>query len=158
MMKKIFFVLLFLTGCGFSPLYQSKNINGGNVPVQVAPIPEQYGFNMHQAIQNKFGRTENTKYILKVDSPSFNSWDQTIDNKNFATIMGISGTVSYSLTEKVSNKVLLKSSASLNSSYSVVRDPYATIVAERKIKKELAEQLADHISLHVLGTLTGTHQ
>ena len=109
MMKKIFFVLLFLTGCGFSPLYQSKNINGGNVPVQVAPIPDQYGFNMHQAIQNKLGRAENTKYLLKVDPPSFDSWDQTIDSKNFATVMGISGTVSYSLTEKASHKVILKS-------------------------------------------------
>ena len=157
-MKKILFMLLFLTGCGFAPLYQQEKTKAGNVPVQVAPISGQYGFNMRQTIQNKLGQTEKTLYVLSVNPPSFRLWDQTIDSKNFATTMGISGTISYSLTEKSSKKVILKSSASLNSSYSVVKDPYATTVAERKVKRELAEQLADQVSLHVLGTLAGVRQ
>jgi len=157
-MKKLFLLCLFLTGCGFTPLYQSKNIENGNVPVYVAPIPDQYGFNMRQTIQNKMGKSEEKLYVLTVDAPSFHTWDQTIDSKNFATIMGISASVSYRLTEKATQKVLLNTSTSLSSSYSVVKDPYATTVAERKVKKELAEQLADKVSLHVLGTLTGVHQ
>ena len=157
-MKKLFWAFLVLTGCGFSPLYHSKTLECGNVPVFVAPIPNQYGASMRQTIQNKMGHAEKKLYTLSVASPSFNTWDQTIDSKNFATIMGISASVSYRLTENATKKVLLDSSTSLTSSYSVVKDPYATTVAERKVKKELAEQLADKVTLHVLGTLTGVHK
>ena len=157
-MKKLFlFIVLFLSACGFSPLYKEVSTEGGSVPVQVNPIPNQYGFAMREIIQNRFGDASDKKYILTVSSPSFSSWDQTIDNKNFATLMGISGTVHYRLVEKSTQTVLLDSSASLNSSYSVVPDPYATTIAERKSKKELAERLAEQVSLHVLGTLAGVH-
>ena len=69
--------------------------------------------------------------------------------------MGIRGTVHYKLTENKTKKVLLNDSTLLTSSYSVVKDPYATTIAERKVKKELSEQLAEQVSLHVLGTLAG---
>ena len=69
--------------------------------------------------------------------------------------MGISGSVSYLLTESATKKVLLDDVTSLTSSYSVVKDPYATVVAQQKIEKELAQQLAEQVSLHVLGTLAG---
>ena len=155
MKKTLLAFLLFTTACGFSPLYQSFTTEGENVPVFVAPISDQYGFQMRQIIQNKFGDSQNTQYTLTVSAPSFNTWDQTIDDKNFTTIMGITGTVHYNLTEDKTKKSLLNDSAFLTSSYSVVKDPYATVVAERKVKKELAEQLAEQVSLHVLGTLAG---
>ena len=155
MKKLLFATFLFLSACGFSPLYQSVPTEEGNVPVQVEPIPDQYGFSMRQIIQNKFGNSKDTSYTLTVSAPTFHSWDQTIDDKNFTTIMGIRGTVHYKLTENKTKKVLLNDSALLNSSYSVVKDPYATTIAERKVKKELSEQLAEQVSLHVLGTLAG---
>ena len=155
-MKKLLFVfMLFLSACGFSPLYKEVSTEGTSVPVQVEPISGQYGFEMRHIILNKLGNSSDKKYSLTVSQPSFSSWDQTIDNKNFATLMGISGTVHYRLVEKATQKVLLDSSNSLSSSYSVVTDPYATTVAERKSKKELAERLAEQVSLHVLGTLAG---
>jgi len=72
--------------------------------------------------------------------------------------MGIRGTVHYQLIENGTKKVILDNGISMNSSYSVVKDPYATVVAERKVKKELADQLAEQISLHVLGTLAGINK
>ena len=155
MKKLLFATFLFLSACGFSPLYQSVPTEEGNVPVQVEPIPDQYGFSMRQIIQNKFGNSKDTSYTLTVSAPTFHSWDQTIDDKNFTTIMGIRGTVHYKLTENKTKKVLLNDSTLLTSSYSVVKDPYATTIAERKVKKELSEQLAEQVSLHVLGTLAG---
>ena len=155
MKKLILFSFLFLSACGFSPLYKEVATQGGNVPVKVAPIPDQYGFAMRQIIQDKLGNTTETHYTLTVSAPTFSSWDKTIDDKNFATMMGITGTVSYTLIENKTHKEILNSDTSLTSSYSVVKDPYATTVAERKVKKELSEQLAEQISLHVLGTLAG---
>lgn len=155
-MKKIFLGCLLLLGaCGFSPLYQQNNTENVNVPVKVAPIPNQYGFAMGQVLQNKFGASSDTTYLLTVSAPQFSEWDQTIDAKNFTTIMGISGVVTYNLTDIATQKVLLNSSTYLTSSYSVVKDPYATVVAQKKVQKELAEQLAEQVSLHVLGTLAG---
>ena len=158
-MKKLFLGLfLFLSACGFSPLYQNITAESTDVPVKVAPIPNQYGFSMRQIIQDKMGSFDTPLYTLTVSSPSFSSWDQTIDSKNFATIMGIRGTVHYQLIENGTKKVILDNGISMNSSYSVVKDPYATVVAERKVKKELADQLAEQISLHVLGTLAGINK
>ena len=157
-MKRILLgFLLFLGACGFSPLYQSTETGASSVPVEVAPIPKQYGFMMRQVLQGKFGAGSDTSYVLTLNAPTFTQWDQTIDDKNFTTIMGISGSVSYQLTEKATQKILLKNSTSLSSSYSVVKDPYATVVAQQKIEKELARQLAEQVSLHVLGTLAGVN-
>ncbi|MBO7605219.1 MAG: hypothetical protein J6S61_01960, partial [Elusimicrobiaceae bacterium] len=139
-------------------LYKEVSTKGESVPVKIAPISDQYGFSMRQVIQNKFGNPTDTQYTLTVSAPTFSSWDQTIDDKNFATMMGVVGSVSYTLTENKTHKEILNSSVSLASSYSVVKDPYATTVAERKVKKELAEQLAEQVSLHVLASLAGVHQ
>ena len=158
MKKLILFSFLFLSACGFSPLYKEVSTQGDSVPVKVAPIPDQYGFAMRQVIQNKLGNSSDSQYTLTVSAPTFSNWDQTIDDKNFTTIMGISGSVDYFLTENTSHQKVLNSSVSLTSSYSVVKDPYATTVAERKVKKELAEQLAEQVSLHVLAVLAGVHQ
>ena len=157
-MKKLLFgFLLFLGACGFSPLYQKIESESASVPVEVAPIPNQYGFMMRQVLQSKFGSSTQDIYLLTLTAPTFLQWDQTIDDKNFTTIMGISGSVSYQLTEKNSQKILLKNSTTLASSYSVVKDPYATVVAKQKVEKELARQLAEQVSLHVLGTLSGVN-
>ena len=157
MKKFLLTIFLFLSACGFSPLYKEVTIQNGNGAVKVTPIPGQYGSVMCQIIQDKLGNNSDSRYTLSVSSPVFSSWDQTIDNKNFATMMGITGKSSYTLVENKTNKPIVSSSTSLSSSYSVVKDPYATTVAERKVKKELAEQLAEQISLHVLGALTGVH-
>ena len=158
-MKKIFSAFIFLlAGCGFSPLYSNVTTDQQDVPVQVAPIPNQYGASMRQVIQGKLGKTDTPLYTLTVSAPSFSSWDQTIDSKNFATTMGIQGSVSYQLRENSTHQVILNHSVFLNSSYSVVKDPYATVVAERKVKKELADQLAEQVSLHVLATLAGINK
>ena len=158
-MKKLLFVFLFFLGaCGFSPLYNEVMVAEENVSVKVDPIPDEYGFLMRKIIQGKMGISENPRYTLTVSAPRFSSWDQTIDSKNFATMMEVRGVVSYKLVENSTKKVLVNSSTSLSGSYSVVKDPYATTVAERKVKKELAEQLADQVSIHVLGALSGVRK
>ena len=158
-MKKLLFIfLLFLGACGFSPLYKEVMVSEESVSVKVDPIPDEYGVSMRKIIQGKMGISEKPLYTLIVSAPSFSSWDQTIDSKNFATMMEISGVVSYKLVENKTKKVILSSSTSLSGSYSVVKDPYATTVAERKVKKELAEQLADQVSIHVLGALSGVRK
>ena len=157
-MKKILLTaLLFVSACGFSPLYKEATTEGGTVPVKVNAIPDQYGFDMRKIIQDKFGNATDYQYTLTVSAPTFSSRDRTIDDKNFATVMGIKGSANYRLTENKTHKQILNNSTTLTSSYSVVKDPYATNVAERKAKKDLAKQLAEQISLHVLSTLSGVN-
>ena len=155
-MKKFFIAFFFLmAGCGFTPLYNETFLKEGSVPVTVEPIPGQHGVSMRQRILSKVGISEHPLYTLSVSAPSFSLNDKSIDSKNFATMMSVYGSTSYSLTENKTKKVVLKSSASANSSYSVTKDPYATTIAERKIKKELAEQMAEQISQHMLVVLSG---
>ena len=156
-MKKLLFVfLLFLGSCGFSPLYQELSSKGSDVSVQVSPISGKFGATMRQTILSKMGQPSDVaKYELIVIAPTFTSWDQTIDNKNFSSLIGLTIHCNYVLVEKESKKTVLKDSATLSSSYSVVQDPYMTTVAERKAKQELAKQLAEQISMHVLSVLSG---
>lgn len=154
-MKKFFIAFFFLmAGCGFSPLYNESFTKQGSLPVLVDPIPNQYGVSMRQRILSKVGRSEHPVYTLSVSAPSFSSDDQTIDSKNFATMMSVSGTANYSLVDKKTEKTILKSTTSASGSYSVTKDPYASTIAERKMKKELAEQIADQIAQHVLVVLS----
>ena len=158
-MKKLIFVFLFfLEACGFSPLYKEVMVEGESVPVKVDPIPDEYGFLMRKIIQGKMGTTDTPLYTLTVSAPSFHSSDQAINNQNFATVMEVRGRVSYRLVENATQKVLVNSSTSLTGSYSVVKDPYATTVAEQKVRKELVEQMSDQVSIHILGVLSGVRK
>ena len=147
---------LFLSGCGFSPLYQKAKQDYQEIPVYVMPVPDTYGHSIRQTIIDKIGGVSDSsaKYTLTVQAPTFSSSDQSIDNRNFSSIIGLTIKCPYTLTKKSNKKVIAKSTASLFTSYAVVQDPYATTVAERKAKSELAKQVAEQITIHILSVLS----
>lgn len=156
-MKKVLFSLLFLTGCGFTPLYGTQNHSLLNASVTVSPIPNQYGQNMAQIIKNALPvnqKEAQSQYKLTVSSPSFTSGDKTITSDEFASTMQVTATANYQLTDLKTQKTVLSEKISAVSSYSVVVNPYATTVAEQKIQKELADQIAEQIALDVLTKLS----
>ena len=157
-MKKFLFFLLFLTGCGFTPLYsQNQNSALKDVQIEVMPIAEQYGAKMRRIIQNAlpvYNQEIPTRYQLVVQPPVFSAGNRTITNDEFASMMQITAQTSYQLIQTKSSKVVFSNTVSSVSSYAVVKDPYATTIAKNHIQKDLAEQLAQQISLDVLSKLS----
>lgn len=156
-MKKLLFSLLLLTGCGFTPLYSQNNTSLQDVQITVKPIPNQYGFQMRRIIQNKL-QTQNEKavrqYYLTVEPPSFSAGDKTITSNELASTMQITGKTNYQLQDSKDGKNICSGRITAVSSYSVVRDPYATTVAKNHIQEELAKQLAEQIALDVMAQLS----
>jgi hypothetical protein len=156
-MKKILFSLLFLTGCGFTPLYGTQNHSLYNTSVVLTPIANQYGESMGRIIKNALPTPEEkvqNQYKLTVSSPSFSSYDKTITSDEFASTMQITANTTYQLQDLKTNKTILSEKISAVSSYSVVANPYATTVAKNKLQQELADQLAEQIALDVLTKLS----
>ena len=157
-MKKLLFFLLLLTGCGFTPLYSQNNTYLTNTKVIVNPISNQYGDQMRRIIQNGLQtQAQNPKYQYRliVKSPSFDMGDKTITSNEFASTMQVIGKTSYYLQNIQTNTNDYVGEVRAVSSYSVVKDPYATTVAQKHIKEELSKQLAEQITLDVLAKLSG---
>ncbi len=156
-MKKILFSLLFITGCGFTPLYGTKNYSLHDTHLIVSPIPNKYGESMTRIIKNALPAPQNEttkQYKLTVSSPSFSSGDKTITSDEFASTIQVSAFSTYQLQNLKTQKTILSEKITAVSSYSVVSNPYATTVAENKIQQELAEQIAEQIALDVLTKLS----
>ena len=156
-MKQLFLIIfLFLTGCGFSPLYKKVAVNNQEIPVYVQPVSDTYGHSIRQSILDKIGSisSNSAEYILTLKTPSFTSSDEAIDNKNFSSIVGLTIKCPYTLTKKSNNKIIARNTTTLFTSYAVVQDPYATTVAERKAKYELAKQIAEQITIHILSIIS----
>ncbi len=156
-MKRLFFFLLLLSGCGFSPLYSETNSYLKDTQVSVLPIPNRYGDKMRRVIEKALftnSQSPKNKYRLFVAEPSFSSGDKTITSDEFASTMQVTAKTTYQLDNATTGKTVYKGTIQSVSSYSVVRDPYATTVAKNHIQEELAQQLAQQISLDVLAQLS----
>lgn len=160
-MKKLLFSLLFLAGCGFTPLYSQNNTFLKDDKVIVDPIPDQYGYQMKLILEkNLFSPSESPKntYHLLVQSPTFSAGDKTITADEFASTMQVSGKAYYYLKDSKTGKIAYSNDVVVVSSYSVVKDPYATTVAKNHIQEELSKQLAEQIALDVMAKLSGEQQ
>ena len=156
-MKKLLFALLLLTGCGFTPLYSQNNTSLQDVQIAVKPIPNQYGFQMRRIIQNNLQTQTKSpahEYYLTVGPPSFSTGDKTITSNELASTMQITGRTNYQLQDSKDRKNIYLGNVIAVSSYSVVKDPYATTVAKNHIQEELTKQLAEQIALDVMAQLS----
>ena len=160
-MKKLLFSFLLLTGCGFTPLYSQNNIYLKDAQVIVDPISNQYGDVMRRIIQNEL-HTQSVnpshKYRLTVKPPSFSGGDKTITANELASTMQITAQTDYRLNDSKTGKIIYSGQVLSVGSYAVVRNPYATTVAQNHTQEELAKQLAQQISLDVLTKLSGESQ
>ena len=156
-MKKLLFSLLLLTGCGFTPLYSQNNTYLKDSHITVDPIPNQYGDQMRQILQNSLNtNAENPKnqYRLIVTAPTFKAGDKTITADEFASTMQVTGKTSYYLKDLKTKRNIYFGNLVSVGSYMVVKDPYATTVARNHIQEELSKQLAEQVALDVLTKLS----
>lgn len=151
-MRRVSFLLMaatLLVGCGLRPVYSGGA--GGAVAtslrsITVAPIPEQSGWLVRNALVDRLGRPGAGQSIYRLDV--------TLDDN--LTSFGIRGDraatrerrtlrARYQLVNLSTGLVVLDATAGSDAGIDIVSSPYATVAAEQSALENLAGILADQI-------------
>lgn len=153
--KVVLASLLFVSGCGFSPLYVQQEKNGITKTEQilVSPIAEYNGYVLKQGLEDAFNPQKKhvaKKYILNVSLKNPVLSSQSIQGDNFASRKKVTLAASYQLIDKETKKVLLSSSTKAYGAYNVFYEPYTTYQSEKKQVDNLVQILITNISTRVV--------
>lgn len=149
----VLLVTIFISGCGFTPLYSTTQ----NKNVCVEPIPEHEGYIIYQQLKNRFTGIKDCQYTLRVSTPVFKLSDAGISDHSFTTTQRINVKATYTLFNKDKKKVL-SSSAEAEGSSSIIDNPYASVVARETNEQNLLPILANSIETHVSTFLLRNNQ
>ena len=150
--KIIFAVLLLISACGFSPLYNQHKSANLTEKIRIQEPKTQNDFAFYLQLTNRF--TEGgSKYILNYAITSSKK-DVGINFDGTAHRVEIFASVSFSLIEVELDVELLSDKEAMSLSYSNFGSTAAVLNAERITKKQLmvllADKVADRISLTIV--------
>ena len=150
--KIIFAVLLLISACGFSPLYNSHNSAKLAEKISIQEPNTQNDFVFYLQLTNRF--TEgSSKYILNY-AITTSKKDRGLNFDGTAHRVEISGSVSFNLIDAESGVKLLSDKEEMSLSYSNFGSTAAVLNAERITNKQLvvllADKVADRISLAIV--------
>lgn len=160
-----FLLILFLCGCGFEPLYVEKKtssewyydnefdtgIQEEMALVKVELIQDRIGQLIRNDLLDKLtpkGQPKEPKYYLKVTDIQKEEIDQALRNDITATRKKVIYTISYVLKNK-EHETLITGSSVAYLGYDILRDPYSTTFAQKKLEKNAAKIVANDISLRL---------
>ncbi|MBK1671191.1 hypothetical protein CKO28_24620 [Rhodovibrio sodomensis] len=155
-------LLVAAAGCGFQPMYAERAQPGsGQISpavrnsVAIAPIPDRIGQQLHNALRDQLnprGQPTDPAYRLRVRISSV-SEPSTLRSDGTATRRSFTLQATWQLDDYDSSRRLFTSSAGARTSYNVVDQPYATVVAFRDAQERVVEQVARDIAARVTGVL-----
>ena len=142
-------MLLLISACGFSPLYNSHNSAKMAEKISIQEPNTQNDFVFYLQLTNRF--TEgSSKYILNY-AITTSKKDRGLNFDGTAHRVEISGSVSFNLMDTDSGVELLSGKEQMSLSYSTFGSTAAVLNAERTTNKQLvvllADKVADRISL-----------
>ncbi|MBQ7413483.1 MAG: hypothetical protein IJV07_04350 [Alphaproteobacteria bacterium] len=152
--KIMFWGLFLLSGCGFQPLYtQKETLINQTAAVQINPIAGNGGYQMGLILKDKLNPDDiqvSKKYKLTVVLQQPKYANQSIRSDNFASLESMMLSADYQLTDLSNQKTLISSSVNSNGLFNLIKDPYATVVAQDKLYDNLIQLMGNDIAMHVL--------
>lgn len=148
-------VAVFLTGCGFNPMYGARDDGGSTVAdlsaITVAPVTEagrayRLGQMMEHELGDRFyrGGVQPVRYRLEMDLER--------DREGFGfradeavTRVGLRLRARYRLIETATDAVVFEDTAQAYNSFDVVQSEYATLAAEEDMEARLVNDLGQII-------------
>ena len=150
--KIIFAVLLLISACGFSPLYNQHKSANLTEKIRIQEPNTQNDFAFYLQLTNRFTQG-GSKYNLNYAITSSKK-DVGINFDGTAHRVEIFASVSFSLIEVELGVELLSDKEAMSLSYSNFGSTAAVLNAERITKKQLmvilADKVADRISLTIV--------
>ncbi len=158
-------LIALIAGCGFEPLYVEKKTSGEwyydnefdtgiieeMASVKVELIQDRIGQLIRNDLLDKLspkGQPAHPKYYLKITGIKKREIDQALRNDITATRKKVIYTVTYVLKNN-EHKNLISGNSVAYLGYDILRDPYSTTFAQKKIEKNAAKIIANDISLRL---------
>ena len=150
--KIIYSSLLFITACGFSPLYTGNDPSRLIEQIRIQEPNSQDEFIFYSRLVDRFDQGDD-KYVLNYAITSTKE-DRALNFDGTAHRVEIFGSVSFSLKDKKKEIELLYDKEEMYLTYSNAGSTAAVLNAERDTNKQLiillADKVADRISLTIV--------
>ncbi len=148
---------LFLSGCGFRPLYGAKSLGSVDSElalIKIGIISERTGQQLHNYLLdrlNRKGRPENPLYLLSADV-KIETVRQAFEPDETATRAKLVFTASFRLQEIATEEILLTNWARSVNSYNIVTSAISTRSAELdaidRAAREVSEEIRSLLALY----------
>ena len=162
--KIIYFSLfIFLSSCGFKPLYEKTIYNDLSEKTSLIAINPVRGFDGARGIElrnnllNKLtpnGKPEKPKYYLNISLSQPNISDYTIKNDGIASSYLITLNANYTLIEAGNHTTLLQKNATSQISYNILKDQFSTEMLKLNAIKLAINSIAEQIYFSIITFLT----
>ncbi len=144
-------VLIFLTGCGFQPLY-GKRSGGGSTykqleSIAIDPIPGRLGQIVHNDLLDRLnprGRPAQPRYRLNVKLKRTTE-ALAIAKDEEVTRSNLRLTATFVLRDVPEGTTAFKGHARSIASFNLVRSDYANLIAERDAEQRAAREIGDQL-------------
>lgn len=146
--------LLVLAGCGFQPLYGSGSSSLFATEmrqIEISPIKDRIGQQLRNQLEQRItpkGRARINKYILKV-TLSESRQDLAIKKSEIATRANLNFLASYIIIQKATGKTLTSGKSRMVTSYNILTETFATLIAENDARKRAVREMSVDITSKV---------
>ncbi len=137
---------LFLSGCGFTPVYAQKGLPGELANIDVITTDSRTGYFLRQNLVSGFNTLDGQKrYRLSVKL-SERRYDVGAGINDIAVRTEISTSVEYTLTETATRKVLTHGTFVDATTYNAnAQSPYAGVAAQKDGQQRAATAIGERI-------------
>ncbi|MDR1008747.1 MAG: LPS assembly lipoprotein LptE [Rickettsiales bacterium] len=159
-----FALLLALAACGFRPLYEktpARDVSALAAKVWIAPVKGYDGapgVDLRNAVARGLGSGGNPKspaFRLNMEMAEPSIYDYTLRTDGTASSYMVTVSVKYELSDSGAAAKVLSGTASHSLSYNILNDKYSTEALRAGTIKLVIENIANQVSLAVVGYLSG---
>ncbi len=146
--------ILFLSSCGFTPMYSAKDMNIASElsNVEISNIPDYEGQYLRNALIDRFytnARPNSSKYILKIEPIKESTTNLDITKNANATRVQLKLSTKINLIDQQSGEIVLSRNLNSISSYNILTSEFATRVSAKNMRENTLNDLARKIELHI---------
>ena len=152
------FCCLFFSGCDFQPIFGRGGetiIKSEMRNIEISPIANRLGQQLRNYLVqdiNPFGRSRNTKFLLKVVLEE-SKQNLAIKKSEIATRANLTFVATYSIIRKSSGVVLTTGTSHMITSYNILPQTFATIIAEKNARARAVREISADLANKIAGFL-----
>ena len=147
----ISFSLAILTGCGFQPIYSAGTNSVFEIEmrdIEIEPIENRIGQQLRNQLEQQItpkGRPRFSKYLLKVKLSEAKQ-GLAVKKSEIATRTNLNFSASYTVKDKITKDVLTSGSSRMVTSYNILTETFATLMAEKDARKRAVREISVDIT------------
>ena len=151
----IFTCIVVIAGCGFQPIFKaesSKSINNELRFIDIQPIENRIGQQLRNSLVqdiSPLGRIGLIKYQLNVTLAETKS-NLAIKKSEISTRANLIFQANYTLTLKSTGEVLTSGQSHMVTSYNILTQTYATLIAEKDARRRAVREISADITTKVV--------